>query len=1307
MVLINKKIYKDNGFFVEKHHEEYFNLEIYPMINELEREAGLLSDFAEAFKSKCNFIHFGDDTLEPVQFINNNVNFDNDELFKIKISRVDNSFTSYKNVLGEVVLCMENKILDKNYIKKIKIQNLEKVLYIKSQETVDVFKNNFWYYFDQGNFVYDNLVCYCMIIKNGGPILEEILTANLPFIDRWCILDTGSTDGTQEIIKRVLKNKKGTLYNEPFVNFKISRNRCLELAGHTCKFNIMLDDTYSVKGDLRSFLTEIRGDQFSDSFSMLIQSDDTEYYSNRIVKSTLNLKYIYTIHEVINDKNNINVTIPCNRVVIFDRRVDYMEKRTNERKQFDLQLLFKEIEDEPNDPRAYYYVAQTYGCINDEFNKAIYFEKRIAHPVQGYIQEKIDACFELARTYNFKIDQQGNVHNGIISNDLWKRCEELYLQAFNLDKNRPDSLYFIGIHYYLEKNLSLAYKFFKQGFEIGYPINSQYSLKPTLSFHFLPKFLTEICYFMEDYVLGLKASELFLSSSKYNTPTSDGWNLISNWNRIHTNLIKFSQFDKKQIYHKQEIFCIVADGGWENWTGSDINTKGMGGSETWVIEMARYIQRNTNKFVIVFCKTERPEFFEGVGYNPINLFHEFVAQNVVSYCIISRFPEYVPVAIKGNCINIGLIFHDIILPETVIPIDPKLKWIFGLTDWHSNTIKKMFPQQNVLTLNYGINENENEIVKVKNSFIYSSFPNRGLVVLLKMWPRIQELFPGSVLNIYCNLEQEWVNRVSTEEMIEIKERIKTLNCVIVHGWVNKQTLKSASLSADYWFYPCKFEETFCLTAMEAAISKTFVISNNLAALGETINSRGLIVHGDVLTQEWQDTVIEKLSLLSDSTKQELITLNYNWAKEKTWERQANKLVDIVCLKHGWYKIKEINDYLINKTNESLEVLDIGCGNSPFENATCTIDILEKSTFKLNVETETIPKDIVDFVYTRHLLEDLNKPQLILKEISRIAKAGYIETPSVIAECTRYVDCGVNGNFGYRHHHSILWTTDTHTLKIIPKIEEYISEYFTFDKMIYFKELLKDPFLWNNYYFFDINSPLKYEFLTDLSKEIYFKLLDEAFDHTIKFNSIVKKLVLENIDYSFMMNWTNDVPKNTKNDFIKILKKLPINSKLLEVGTYTGTGIIEMLNTVPNSTGTVIDLWESYHEHDNVLNNDTITEDISKLNIEQIFYNNTKELNIKVLKGRSSNKLLELLMENEKFNFIYIDASHRCLDVFVDATIAWKLLKINGIIGFDDYLFNKGDILNSPHDAINYFMEQQKDNFIVLNEGYRIFLQKIN
>jgi predicted O-methyltransferase YrrM len=821
---------------------------------------------------------------------------------------------------------------------------------------------------------------------------------------------------------------------------------------------------------------------------------------------------------------------------------------------------------------------------------------------------------------------------------------------------------------------------------------------------------------MEDNQTGLAATELFLTSSKYNNPNSEGWNLVINWNRIHNQLIKFNKIEKKEIYHEQELFCIVADGGWSNWTGSDINTKGVGGSETWVIEMARYIQKNTNKTVVVFCKTDRPEFFEGVGYNPIEMFHQFVAQNVISYCIISRFPEYIPVAIKGNCLNIGIIFHDILIPETIIPKHEKIKWIFGLTDWHSNTIKNMFPQHNVITMNYGIDLQKFKIQpKIKNSFIYSSFPNRGLSVLLKMWPRIQKLFPDAKLNVYCNLEQEWVNRVAKDEMIEIKERLKTLTGVIVHGWVDKQTLIHAWETAEYWFYPCKFEETFCLTALEAAISKTFVISNNLAALGETIGNRGLIVHGNALTEEWQDQVIEKLSKLEKTTKENLIEINYNWAKERSWESQAHKFANIVCMKHGWWKIKEINDYLIEKTNDSLEIIDIGSGLSPFENATYTIDGHEKATLKIDVETETIPKDIVDFVYTRHLLEDLRKPQLVLSEIKRIAKAGYIETPSVIAECTRYIDCAVNGNFGYRHHHSILWTCkNTHTLKIIPKIEEYISEFITFDKMIQFRELLTDTFLWNNYYLFDAGSPLKYEILSStetIPKEIYFKLLDDAIESTLLNNIVFKKLILEKINYKFMMNWTNDVPKNTLPIFMDILNSLSINSKILEIGTYTGTSVIKMLNILPDSTAVVIDSWESYHEHDNIINNDTITEDISKLNIEQIFYDNIQNANvshrIKVLKGKSSNKLLELLMEHEKFNFIYVDASHKCLDVYFDATIAWKLLKIGGVIGFDDYLFNKGDILNSPHDAINYFMEQQKDNFIVLNINYRIFLKKIN
>ena len=850
--------------FEKKYIDEYCNLNIYPKIGILEKEAGLLSDFAE--HTGFGILVYGDDP-ELLFFKNLLPNGPDD--CQGGISYIHSSFKELQTVKScDVLLSNEYKHFDTVFYKKINFT--DKVLYL-SKYGFEIFQKHFWYYTSG----YNNLICYTMIVKDAGPLLEKVLTDNLPIIDRWCILDTGSTDGTQEIIKRVLKDKKGTLYEEPFVDFKVSRNRCLELAGHTCKFIIMLDDTYSIKGDLRSFLNEIRGDQFSDSFSLLIQSDDTEYYSNRIIKSSTNLRYIHRIHEVITDQNNINVTVPNNKAIIFDNRADYMENRTMDRKQFDLGLLFKELEEFPDDPRALYYIAQTYGCIGNENGKAEYFEKRIAHPVQGYIQEKVDSLFELARCYNFKLNKD------------WEICEKLYLQAYELDPKRPDSLYFIGIHYYLQGLFDIAHSYFKKAFEIGYPIGSQYSLKPTLSFHFLPKFLAETGYYLKDYHLGFKAAELFLTN---NIQNCDSWNMMSNWFRIHQNLIKLS-LSPEPVSMDLPIICFVTDGGWEPWTGKDIETKGLGGSETWIIEMARYIQQTKKFHVVVFCNCERSEFYEGVGYNPIGLFHNFIGNTIIEVCIVSRYTEYVPVALNSYIKKVVMIFHDNLSPEIILPTT--VKCLLGLTEWHSNCIKSIFPQFSIGYINYGIAENPNDLTKIKNSFIYSSFPNRGLIVLLKMWPKIIKKFPDSTLNIFCNLEQEWVNNIAYEMMKEIKTLLKINKTgIILHGWVSKKELSLAFAKSEYWLYPCIFEETFCLTALEAAISKTFVITNGLAALSETAKY-GLTVPGNCLTKEWQnECLIKVFEVMEDESKS--TEVNYQYAKNLTWKSQADKLISQIC-----------------------------------------------------------------------------------------------------------------------------------------------------------------------------------------------------------------------------------------------------------------------------------------------------------------------------------------------------------------------------------------------------------------------------
>jgi len=1310
-ISLNRKKYPDNGFFKIKHHEQYFNLKIYPMLNELEREAGLLSEFAEAYLEEgiiSSYIIYGNESHENLLFLKDNLlNFGENGLIIMGYAQ---EFT--KNINCDILLAEENVYYDNSFFKKIKVETLNKVLYLSAQSYKD-FNQHFWYYNDpNGSFVYDNLICYTMIIKNGGPLLEQVLTENLDSFDRWCILDTGSTDGTQETIRRVLKNKKGKLYEEPFVDFKVSRNRCLELAGRTCKFTLMLDDTYAMRGNIKSFLNEVRGDQFSDTFSLMIQSNDTEYYSNRIVKTATRLRYIHTIHEVITDKNNINVTVPIDQAFIFDHRAQYMEDRTNNRKQFDLQLLLKEFEDDPNDPRSLYYIAQTYGCMGDEINKAKYFELRVNHHVQGYIQEKIDACFELGRTYNFKVNCETKeliTTDYKLSTTQWKRCEELYLQAYNLDKKRPDGLYFIGIHYYLQGNYQLAYTYFKLGFEVGYPIASQYSLKPTLSFHFLPKFLTEVSYFMEDYQTGAKAAELFLTSSKYNSPQGNSWNLVMNWYNIHNNILKIGPISKNPSSNRK-IIALVTDGGWEPWTGKDILTKGLGGSETWIVETARYLQKLGNYDVVVFCKTNQSEMFEGVGYNPIGFFHNFVANNVIEYCIISRFTEYIPVAIKGHVKNIGIIFHDVLQNEMIIPKSDKLKWVFGLTDWHANMIKQTFPQFKEITYtsNYGIDQTRfKSSLKVKNSFIYSSFPNRGLVVLLKMWPRIIEEFTTATLNIYCNLEQEWVNQVAPEIMREIKALLKVnKRGITVHGWVSKAELAEAWGKAEYWMYPCTFEETFCLTAVEAAITKTCVITNHLAALQETVGDRGVIVDGNPYTEDWQTRCIEKLFhiIKSENFKNTLLEKNYQWALERSWKSQTEKFANILGInsftKH-WYKIKEINDYLVNYTKKFETVVDIGSGTSPFEGATETIDAFHPATHKINIEEEPLPLHY-DFIYSRHLLEDLSKPKLILEEIKLKAKEGYIETPSPFAECCRGIDHDTDyTKIGYHHHHSILWV-ENDTLCILPKIQEFMQEIEQTD----IREKLLDPFKWNTYYMFtEFNYRL---FDTPKTKEEYLKILKNAFTMAmINANFMKSNPSKKNEKHGNILNWTHDVPPGTKQTFEKVLTLLPSKSKILEIGVYTGISITEILKRVSESVATVIDSWEDYYEHDNSIKVDTPFLKASE--VEKMFYENTVSIKdrITVRKGKSSDKLLELLKLNETFNFIYVDASHRCLDVYLDAMIAWKLLKIGGIIAFDDYRFNMGDILNSPYNAIEEFKKKYSEDFILIAEDYRVYLKKIN
>src|SRR5690606_5138351 len=74
-------------------------------------------------------------------------------------------------------------------------------------------------------------------------VICRCLESMLPIIDYWVIVDTGSTDGTQAMIKNFMKEKgvPGELHERPWKNFGHNRNEALTLAKGKADYIVFID----------------------------------------------------------------------------------------------------------------------------------------------------------------------------------------------------------------------------------------------------------------------------------------------------------------------------------------------------------------------------------------------------------------------------------------------------------------------------------------------------------------------------------------------------------------------------------------------------------------------------------------------------------------------------------------------------------------------------------------------------------------------------------------------------------------------------------------------------------------------------------------------------------------------------------------------------------------------------------------------------------------------------------------------------------------------------------------------------------
>ena len=95
----------------------------------------------------------------------------------------------------------------------------------------------------------------------------------------------------------------------------------------------------------------------------------------------------------------------------------------------------------------------------------------------------------------------------------------------------------------------------------------------------------------------------------------------------------------------------------------------------------------------------------------------------------------------------------------------------------------------------------------------------------------------------------------------------------------------------------------------------------------------------------------------------------------------------------------------------------------------------------------------------------------------------------------------------------------------------------------------------------------------------------------------------------------------------------------------------------------------------------------------------------IIEGLSQTELRRLDLES--FDIIYIDGSHDAADCLEDAVLAWRLLKDEGVLIFDDYLLSTGpfDVGDKPKIAIDAFLGLFGHHFEIIHCDWQAILRK--
>ena len=292
-------------------------------------------------------------------------------------------------------------------------------------------------------------ICLNMIIRDEAHIIGELFDSVAPHISSWVIVDTGSVDGSQDVVRTRMAalGIPGELYERPWRDFGHNRSEALDLARGHGDYIWVIDADDIVVGDID--FTGLDADayevRYGDSYGFV-------YWRPQLFRDGLPWYYTGVVHE----------SPSCDEPVVL-KQLDgdyYIDSRrlgsrnlVEDKYARDRDLLLAQLERDPADTRSAFYLAQSLFDMGDFAGARDWYTRRAA--MGGWDEEVYLAMYRAGLSLSWLGAPLAEVQDAL-------------LRAWEFRPTRAEPLYAIAVRYRIEERYQAGYLFAERAARIPF-----------------------------------------------------------------------------------------------------------------------------------------------------------------------------------------------------------------------------------------------------------------------------------------------------------------------------------------------------------------------------------------------------------------------------------------------------------------------------------------------------------------------------------------------------------------------------------------------------------------------------------------------------------------------------------------------------------------------------------------------------------------------------------------------------------------------------------------------------------------------